>query len=153
MNLSISGLINKVTKLEKKTNHYLKTIGELETQAQKTTKEIVAGKLNAIHALKTLQTKIRMIRRRYIEKIYLLEKLNKKIGQLKADEMFFTTEDIEGFEVALNEDNAKELQVDMLNPLFSNLSFLRIMQSQLENHEIYEKCAMLQKQIENLKVD
>ena len=153
MNSSISGLINKVIQLEKKTNRYLKTLRELEKQTQLTAKEISSGSLNAVHSLKTIQIKIRLIRQRYFEKTYLLENLNQKIIQLKADELFFTAEDVEGFEMALNKNDAKELQVDQLNPLFSNLSFLRVLRTQLEDYEIFEKCALLQKQINKLNVD
>jgi hypothetical protein len=152
MNSSISGLITKVSKLEKKSNQYLKTIRELETQSQKIVIEIVAGNLNLAHSLKTIQIKIRLIRQRYAEKVYLLDKLNDKIIQLSKDELFFTIEDIEGFESALNSNKGEELSVDQLNPLFTNLSFLRGLRTQLENIEIYEKCALLQKQIEKLKV-
>ena len=94
-----------------------------------------------------------MIRQRYFEKVYLLDKLNDKIRLLNENEMFFTEEDIMGFETALNNSEGEELSIDKLNPLFSNLSFLRVLRTQLEDHEIYEKCALLQKQIEKLRVD
>lgn len=153
MNLSISRLINKVTYLEKKTNKYLKTLKELEHQSLKLVSVIVSGNEKSINSLKIVQLKMRLIRQRYFEKVYLLEKLNKKIQLLKEDEMFFTDEDIMGFETALNNSEGEELSIDTLNPLFSNLSFLRVLRTQLEDHEIYEKCALLQKQIEKLRVD
>ena len=153
MNSSISGLIKKVTFLEKKTNKYLKTLKELETQTFKLAKEIVSGNKKAIFSLKIIQVKTQLIRLRYFEKVYLLDKLNDKIQLLNENEMFFTEEDIMGFETALNNSEGEELSIDKLNPLFSNLSFLRVLRTQLEDHEIYEKCALLQKQIEKLRVD
>jgi len=153
MNLSISGLIKKVTLLEKKTNKYLNTIKELEMQSHKIANEVVSGNKKFIHSLKIIQIKIRLVKQRYFEKIYLLNKLNDKIQLLEEDEMFFTDEDIMGFETALNNSKGEELSIDKLNPLFSNLSFLRVLRTQLEDHEIYEKCALLQKQIEKLRVE
>ena len=153
MNSSISGLIKKVTNLEKKTNKYLKTIKELETQYIKIVNEVVSGNKKSIYSLKIVQVKMRLVRQRYFEKVYLIDKLNDKIQLLKKDEMFFTEEDIMGFESALNNSEGAELSIDKLNPLFSNLSFLRVLRTQLEDHEIYEKCALLQKQIEKLRVD
>jgi hypothetical protein len=152
MSSSISGLITQVTKLEEKANRHLKTIEELDFQAKKMADKIAEGSLNRLHSLRTIQIKTRIIRQRYKEKTYLINHLTEKIKQLKADKMFFTNEDIKGFETALNS-NEKELLVDMLNPLFSNLSFLRVIRSQLEDFEIYEKCALLQKQIEKLRVE
>ena len=153
MNLSISGLIKKVTHLEKKTNKYLKTLKELEAQSLKIVNEIASGNQKSIYSLKIVQIKTRLVRQRYFEKVYLLDKLNNKIQLLKEDEMFFTDEDILGFESALNNSEGEELSIDNLNPLFSNLSFLRVLRTQLADHEIYEKCALLQKQIEKLRVD
>ena len=153
MNLSISGLISKATHLEKKTNKYLKTLKELEIQSLKIAKEIVSGNQKSGHSLKIIQRKIRLVRQRYFEKVYLLDKLNDKINLLNEDEMFFTDEDIMGFETALNNSEGEELSIDKLNPLFSNLRFLRVLRTQLEDHEIYEKCALLQKQIEKLRVE
>jgi len=153
MNSSISGLIRKVNKLEKKTNQYKKAIRELKLQSKKIARKIVTGNINSVYSLKTIQLKSHLVRQKYFEKVVLLEKLNTKITQLNEDEMFFTTEDIEGFEVALNNAEGKKLAIDKLNPLFSNLSFLRVLRSQLEGHEIYEKCALLQKQIETLRVE
>ena len=153
MNLSISGLIKKVTHLEKKTNKYLKTLKELETQSLKIVNEIISGNQKSIYSLKIVQVKTRLVRQRYFEKVYLIDKLNDKIQLLKEDEMFFTDEDVLGFESALNNSEGKELSIDNLNPLFSNLSFLRVLRTQLEDYEIYEKCALLQKQIEKLRVE
>lgn len=153
MNSSISGLIKKVTHLEKNTNKYLKTLKELETQAFKLANEVISGNRKSVHSLRIIQVKIKLIKQRYFEKVYLLNQLNDKINLLEADEMFFTDEDILGFESALNNSEGEELSIDKLNPLFSNLSFLRGLRTQLEVHEIYEKCALLQKQIEKLRVD
>ncbi len=153
MNSIISGLIKKVNNLEKKTNKYLITIKELEIQSLKIANEVVSGNQKYIHSLRILQVKLRLVRQRYFEKVYLLDKLNDKIKQLKEDEMFFTDEDITGFETALNNSEGEELTIDKLNPLFSNLSFLRVLRTQLEDYEIYEKCALLQKQIEKVRVE
>ena len=72
---------------------------------------------------------------------------------LEQNDMTFTVEDVMGFEQALNESDVTELKIDMLNPLFSNVKFLRVLRTQLETHEIYEKCALLQKRIETLNID
>jgi len=153
MNSSISGLIKKVTHLEKNTNKYLITLKELETQAFKLANEVISGNRKSVYSLKIIQVKIKLIKQRYFENVYLLNELNDKINLLEADDMFFTDEDILGFESALNNSEGEELSIDKLNPLFSNLSFLRGLRTQLEDHEIYEKCALLQKQIEKLRVD
>jgi hypothetical protein len=152
MNSSISGLINQVKKLEQKANQYIKTIEELEVQSKIIAGKITQGNLNLIQSLKTIQIKIRLIRQKHFEKAYLCDKLNDKVKQLKADETFFTNEDIKGFETALNSEG-KDLSVDKLNPLFSNLSFLRVIRTRLETFESYEKCALLQKQIERISIE
>ena len=150
---SIQILKEEVNRLEKKTNKYLRALRELQDQIKVVALNASNGQKGALYKLKTLQIKCKLINSRYDEKSLLILKLNEKINMLEQNEMTFTIEDVMEFEQALNESEGSELKIDNLNPLFSNVKFLRVLRSQLETHEIYEKCALLQKQIENLKVN
>ena len=150
---SIKVLEEEVVRLESKTNGYLLALKQLQEQLNQTAQLAAKNDRNAAYQLKTLLKKCRLIKRRYHEKSELIERLNQKINMLQNNDMTFTVEDVMGFEEALNNSNGKELQIDRLNPLFSNLKFLRVLRNQLETHEIYEKCALLQKRIEKLNVD
>jgi hypothetical protein len=152
MKASIKILKKEVNKLERKTNDYINALRELQEQIKVAAINATAGKKGALYKLKTLQIKCKLIHTRYDEKSILILKLNDKINMLEQNGMTFTAEDVLGFEQALNESEGKELKIDKLNPLFSNVKFLRVLRSQLETHEIYEKCALLQKRIELLKV-
>jgi len=150
---SIKVLMEEVEKLEETTNGYILALNQLESQIKSVAIKASKGQISALNKLKTLQIKCRLIRTRYNEKTLLLDKMNQKINMLEQNEMTFTVEDIVGFEKALNDSDGKELEVDKFNPLFSNIKFLRVLRKQLESHEIYEKCALLQKRIEILNVD
>lgn len=143
----------EVEKLEAKTNAYLIALNQLQEQIKTVAIKASKGDNSAAYKLKTLLVKCRLIKTRYNEKDILIEKLNQKINMLEQNEMTFTVEDVMGFEQALNEADGIELKIDKLNPLFSNVKFLRVLRTQLEDHEIYEKCALLQKRIEKLRVD
>ena len=146
-------LIEEVEKLEETTNSYILALNQLESQIKSIAIKASDGQISAFSKLKTLQIKCRLIKTRYNEKTLLLDKLNQKIRMLEENDMTFTVEDIVGFEKALNDSDGKELAIDKFNPLFSNIKFLRVLRKQLESHEIYEKCALLQQRIELLNVD
>lgn len=148
---SIKVLMEEVERLEETTNGYILALNELRDQIKAVSVKASAGQRSALFKLKTLQIKCKLIKTRYSEKSLLISKLNEKINMLEQNDMTFTVEDVMGFEQALNDSTGSELKVDKLNPLFSNVKFLRVLRSQLETHEIYEKCAMLQKRIETLK--
>ncbi len=150
---SIQILKEEVNRLENKTNDYLSALRELQDQIKVVAIKASKGQKGALYKLKTLQIKCKLINTRYDEKSLLILKLNEKINMLEDNEMTFTVEDVLGFEQALNDSEGNELKIDKLNPLFSNVKFLRVLRTQLETHEIYEKCALLQKRIENLKVN
>jgi hypothetical protein len=150
---SIRVLMEEVEKLEETTNSYILALNQLESQIKSVAIKASSGQKSSLNKLKTLQIKCRLIRTRYNEKTLLLDKMNQKINMLEKNDMTFTVEDIVGFEKALNDSDGKELAVDKFNPLFSNIKFLRVLRKQLESHEIYEKCALLQKRIEILNVD
>ena len=150
---SIRVLMDEVEKLEETTNSYIQALVQLQDQIKTVAVKAANGHRSAFSKLKTLQIKCRLIQTRYNEKTYLLEKLNQKINMLEQNDMTFTVEDVMGFEKALNDAEGNELEVDRLNPLFPNIKFLRVLRKQLETHEIYEKCALLQKRIEILLVD
>lgn len=150
---SIQILKEEVNRLEIKTNSYLCALRELQDQIKEVALNASKGQKGALYKLKTLQIKCKLINTRYDEKSILILKLNEKINMLTQNEMTFTVEDVMGFEQALNDSEGTELKIDNLNPLFSNVKFLRVLRSQLETHEIYEKCALLQKRIEKLKVN
>ncbi len=149
---SIEILKEEVKRLESKTNNYLIALHELQGQIKAVALNASKGQKGALYKLKTLQIKCKLVNTRYDEKNILILKLNEKINMLEENEMTFTVEDVIGFELALNESEGKELKIDDLNPLFSNVKFLRVLRSQLETHEVYEKCALLQKRIEKLNV-
>ena len=149
---SIQILKEEVNKLENKTNDYLSALRELQDQIKVVAIKASKGQKGALYKLKTLQIKCKLINTRYDEKSLLILKLNEKINMLEQNEMTFTVEDVLGFEQALNDSEGNELKIDKLNPLFSNVKFLRVLRTQLETHEIYEKCALLQKRIEKLNV-
>jgi len=148
---SIKVLMEEVERLEETTNGYLLALKELQDQIKTVAIKASKGHQSALHKLKTLLIKCKLIKTRYNEKSLLIEKLNEKINMLEQNDMTFTVEDVMGFEKALNDSNGSELKVDKLNPLFSNVKFLRVLRTQLETHEIYEKCALLQKRIETLR--
>jgi hypothetical protein len=148
---SIKVLMEEVERLEETTNGYLIALNELRDQLKTVAINASMGHRSALHKLKTLQIKCKLIKTRYSEKTLLLEKLNEKINMLELNDMTFTVEDVMGFENALNNSEGKELKIDRLNPLFSNVKFLRVLKTQLETHEIYEKCALLQQRIETLR--
>lgn len=148
---SIKVLMEEVERLEETTNGYLLALKELQDQIKTVAIKASKGHQSALHKLKTLQIKCKLIKTRYNEKSLLIEKLNEKINMLEQNDMTFTVEDVMGFEKALNDSNGLELKIDKLNPLFSNVKFLRVLRTQLETHEIYEKCALLQKRIETLR--
>lgn len=148
---SIKVLMEEVERLEETTNAYLLALSQLQDQIKTVAVKASTGQRSALNKLKTLQIKCKLIKTRYNEKSLLIEKLNEKINLLEQNEMTFTAEDVMGFEKALNDSSGSELKIDKLNPLFSNVKFLRVLRTQLETHEIYEKCALLQKQIETLR--
>jgi hypothetical protein len=148
---SIKVLMEEVERLEETTNAYLLALKELQDQIKAVAIKASTGQRSAFNKLKTLQIKSKLIKTRYSEKSLLIDKLNEKISMLEQNDMTFTVEDVMGFEKALNDSNGSELKIDKLNPLFSNVKFLRVLRSQLETHEIYEKCAILQKRIETLR--
>jgi hypothetical protein len=148
---SIKVLMEEVERLEETTNGYLLALKELQDQIKTVAIKASKGHQSALYKLKTLQIKCKLIKTRYNEKSLLIEKLNEKITMLEQNDMTFTVEDVMGFEKALNDSNGSELKIDKLNPLFSNVKFLRVLRTQLETHEIYEKCALLQKRIETLR--
>lgn len=148
---SIKVLIEEVERLEYTTNSYLIALNQLRGQLKTVAIKASTGSRSAHSKLKTLLIKCKLIKTRYNEKTLLIDKLNEKINMLELNEMTFTVEDVMGFEKALNDSTGMELKIDRLNPLFSNVKFLRVLRTQLETHEIYEKCALLQKRIETLK--
>ena len=150
---SIKVLMQEVERLEDTTNGYLIALKQIKDQIKTVAIKASKGQKSALHQLRTLQIKCKLVVTRYNEKTLLIQKLNEKISMLEQNEMTFTAEDVMGFEQALNDSNGSELKIDRLNPLFSNVKFLRVLRSQLESHEIYEKCALLQKRIEKLKID
>lgn len=150
---SIKVLMDEVERLEETTNGYLLALRQLRDQIKTVAVKASKGQVSALQKLKTLQIKCKLIVTRYNEKTILLDMLNQKITMLEQNEMTFTAEDVIGFEQALNDSDGTELKIDRLNPLFSNVKFLRVLRSQLESHEIYEKCALLQERIEKLKVN
>ena len=147
---SIKVLMEEVERLEYTTNGYIVALEQLRDQIKTVAIKAAQGQRSGLQKLKTLQIKCRLIKTRYAEKTLLIAKLNEKINMLEDNDMTFTVEDVMGFEQALNNAEGKELKIDRLNPLFSNVKFLRVLRTQLETHEIYEKCALLQKHIENL---
>lgn len=152
MNSSIPELRKEISSLEAKHAQYVQAIKELKLAAQRLAEQISEGFGAAGHALKIVQSKIKNLRLRIREKEQRIEMLSFKIDQLKTDDHYFTFEDISGFEKALNENSTDELMIDKANPLFQNRPFLESIKTELERYELYEKCALLQKQIEKILI-
>jgi hypothetical protein len=150
MNSSIPELKKKVALFDRQRLQKKCAIEELKSTASVMSEKISRGSLYAVSSLKTIQIKIRDLRRLVLDLEKMIDSLKFKISQLESNDQFFTRQDIHEFEKALNDHSSHELMVDLTNPLFSNRGFLESIKSQLEDFEYYEKCALLQKRIEKI---